>query len=151
MNEVEAVKSPAHIEQIAAHLLSQGSEDMADVWHLGINVALRISDLLSIQYTQIDPTRRELRLREAKTRKLREIRLNRKAMAIIERRQSSYPHDKFIFQSHGSRGKNQQQPLHRRRSSLFIRRSMGANENPHHQSLPSIFRIQLLPLHHPIP
>ena len=113
MNEVDAVKKPEGIAEVSTLLRSYGSEDIADAWDLGINVALRIKDLLGVQYSDISIEHRLLTLTESKTGKLREIRLNEKALAIIQKRQSTYPNDQYVFQSHCNRGKSQSKPLHR--------------------------------------
>jgi len=47
MREVEAVKTTGQRQQVEAHLNDQG-EIYADIWKVGVNTALRISDLLSL-------------------------------------------------------------------------------------------------------
>jgi integrase len=113
MREVEAVKTEADITTIHTLLNKHGSGDFADIWKLGINVALRISDLLAIEVDQINLDRREVEVRESKTGKRRIIRLNKPAMEIIQTRMVGYPSDKYLFQSHGNRARSANQPLDR--------------------------------------
>ena len=113
MNEVEAVKSKDDLITIHTLLKKHGSQDYADIWKLGINVALRISDLLSIHAGQINLERRELELIESKTGKKRLIRLNETAVNIIKRRLAANPEDVYLFQSHSRRGRSACKPLNR--------------------------------------
>jgi len=113
MNEVEAVKSKNYLITIHTLLKRLWSQDFADIWRLGVNVALRISDLLSIRTENIDLVRQELEVVEGKTKKRRLIRLNDTAVKIIQRRQEvNYAH-KYLFQSIGHRGRSLDKPMHR--------------------------------------
>jgi len=47
VQEVEAVKTAEQRQQVEAHLAGQGVI-YADIWKVGVNTALRISDLLSL-------------------------------------------------------------------------------------------------------
>lgn len=113
MSEVEAVKSQDEIAAITTLLVKHGNQDYADIWKIGINVAFRISDLLSIQMRQVDLSRRELTIIEGKTGKKRTVRLNTTACEIINRRLQTYPDDVYLFQCHGSRGRYVIKPLDR--------------------------------------
>jgi integrase len=113
MQEVDAVKNSDDIITIQTLLKKHGSQDYADIWKLGINVAFRISDLLSIQKKHINIDKRELTIVEQKTNKKRTVRLNDTAMKIINRRQSEYPDDKYLFQSRKPNSDNKVQPMDR--------------------------------------
>ena len=113
MNEVEAVKNQDDLTTIHNLLKKHGSQDYADIWKLGINVALRISDLLSIHADHINLDRRELEIVESKTGKKRLIRLNETAINIIKRRQTEYPDNWYLFQSNSRRGRSLKKPLNR--------------------------------------
>lgn len=113
MNEVEAIKTTEDITTVQTLLLKHAGQDFADIFKLGINVALRISDLLSLTYEQLDLERRELIIKEGKTGKTRTIRLNETALEIIERRRRHSPNDNFLFQSHCNRGKKIKKPINR--------------------------------------
>lgn len=113
MEEVEAVKNPDDIAAVHALLRKHGGQDYADIWKFGINVALRISDLLLIRYDQIDLNRRELVVQESKTKKKRALRLNLTALEIVERRRGNFPSDQYLFQAHGNRARSLGKPLDR--------------------------------------
>lgn len=113
MNEVEAVKTAEEISAISTLLLKHGGQDYYDIWKLGINVAFRISDLLSVSVSRIDLKRRELTIVESKTGKKRTVRLNETACGIIERRIAARPHDQYLFQSRSCSGRPGPKPLNR--------------------------------------
>jgi len=113
MNEVDAVKTKEEIALVQTLLNKHGSEDMADIWKLGINVALRITDLLAVQFDQINMNKRELELMEQKTGKKRTVRLNDAAYEIVQRRRAAFPDDTYLFQSHSNRAKTSGKPLDR--------------------------------------
>ena len=101
MKEVEAVKSKEDIQTITSLLRKHGGEIYSDIWSLGINTALRISDLLSIRME--DLTSNTLTLKESKTGKTRHITLNRPAQEVIRRRQQAYTSDTYLFQAKANR------------------------------------------------
>ena len=113
MKEVEAVKRTSDIETIHTLLNKHAGNDFGDIWKLGINVALRISDLLNVKYSDIDIDRRELVVIEAKTGKTRTIRLNSTVIAIVEARRLKYPLESYLFQSRGNRAKSANKPYSR--------------------------------------
>jgi integrase len=96
MNIVNA----ADKEQIAlvhALLNSKFGEIYADIWKVGVNLSLRISDLLSLKYTDFNLHDRTLNLT---------IRLNQTAIDIITKRRKDHPSDVWLFQVHCNRAKN---------------------------------------------
>ncbi|TKB51821.1 tyrosine-type recombinase/integrase [Ferrimonas aestuarii] len=108
MAEVHAVKDPDTIRLIS-HLLSRNhSQQMADVWNIGLNLALRISDLLAIKFSDIQDGR--LQLKEQKTGKLASIPLNPKALQIIERIRKEHPEHIYLFQSYRNRQSHKRAP-----------------------------------------
>ena len=113
MNEVQAVTSMESIDTVSELLLKHGSQDYVDIWKLGINVALRISDLVGLKFEDIDLNRDRLILNEGKTGKKREVRLNERALEIILRRRAANEDDTFIFQSHANRARSAKKPLDR--------------------------------------
>jgi len=62
---------------------------MADVWNIGLNLALRISDLLSVKFIDIHDDR--LLIKKSKTGKLANIQLNHKALTTIKLIQNEHP------------------------------------------------------------
>ena len=99
MNEVEAVKSTDQISAIAG-LLANHDPIYTDIWKFGLNSALRIQDLLSIKFSDIDLERSSITLIEKKTGKTRTITLNKPALEIVHRRRVEWPDDNYLFQSH---------------------------------------------------
>ena len=103
MNPTEAVKTRDEISTVSLLLQKYGGDLYRDIWKVGINVSLRISDLLSIQYCDLDLENRRLRLREMKTSKNKEIRLNDTVIKIVQKRRKEFPDDKYLFQVHSNR------------------------------------------------
>ena len=114
MSEVEAIKDPQTIALITRLLELRFGQPMADVWALGLNLALRISDLLAIRFEHIHGDR--LIIIESKTGKLANIALNERAQAIIERIHQQHPLHVYLFQSHRSANRQHcpPKPLSRR-------------------------------------
>jgi integrase len=118
MAEVQAVKDNDTIRLIG-HLLSvRFNPQMADVWNIGLNLALRISDLLSIRFEDIHGNR--LIIRESKTGKVANIQLNTKTLELISKIQTQYPTHTYLFQSHRCQQIKHKapQPLSRRAVSM---------------------------------
>jgi integrase len=113
MSAVEAIKSKRKIALVHTLLKKHGNRDYADIFKLGINVAFRITDLLSVEYKQIKLERNELTVIEGKTGKKRTVALNTAALAVIVQRRKDYPNDKYLFQSHSRRGKTAKKPIDR--------------------------------------
>ena len=118
MAEVQAVKDNDTIHLIGHLLNIRYNPQMADVWHIGLNLALRISDLLSIRFEDINGDR--LIIRESKTGKIANIQLNTKALEHISRIQTQYPNHIYLFQSHRCQQLKHKppQPLSRRAVSM---------------------------------
>ena len=103
MIEVEAVKSKGEIAAVEALLKKHHGDIYAHIWKIGLNLSLRISDLLSIKYQDLDLDRKEFTLVEGKTGKKRCIRLNDTAIRIINQRRKLHPQDIHLFQVHSNR------------------------------------------------
>jgi len=114
MAEVQAVKDLDKVKLISYLLEKRFSKQMSDIWNIGLNLALRISDLLSIQFSDIHDDR--LLINESKTGKLANIQLNNKALTTINQIRDKHPNHIYLFQSY----RNQQainktpKPLSRR-------------------------------------
>lgn len=99
METVEAVKTTEQIAAIKELLRSYSNSDLySDIWTFGLNTALRISDLLKIEYASINGN--SISLKEGKQR---EITLNNSAMEVIGRRHAANPTDVYLFQVHSNR------------------------------------------------
>ncbi|NQZ24518.1 MAG: tyrosine-type recombinase/integrase [Colwellia sp.] len=97
MKEVKAVKDLDVVKMIPKLLVTHHSQQFSDIWTLGVNTALRISDLLSIKYTDIKGDR--LTIKESKTGKCADIHLNQTALATITNIRDSAPDAIFLFQA----------------------------------------------------
>jgi integrase len=100
--EVLAV-TKTEIESIHNWLLKEKSTVYADVWKIGVNLSLRIGDLLSIKFADLNITDRTLVLTEEKTGKSKTIRLNNAAIEVINARRLQYPNDVYLFEVHSNR------------------------------------------------
>ena len=97
MAEVQAVKDLDKVKLISHLLERRYSKQMADVWNIGLNLALRISDLLSVKFNDIHDDR--LLIKESKTGKLANIQLNKKALTTIKLIQTEHPCHVYLFKS----------------------------------------------------
>ncbi len=75
----------------------------ADIWKVGLNLSLRISDLLALRYADLDLDNQRLSLIEQKTGKRKDIALNPVVIAIVQKRHKQYPKDVWLFQAHSNR------------------------------------------------
>lgn len=105
MKEVEAVKKKEDIRLVEVLLRKHGGDLYADLWRIGVNMALRISDLLQIKFGDLDIEGRVYKLQEGKTKKSRDIRLNATVLDIVNRRIANNPSDTYLFQVHSNRTK----------------------------------------------
>jgi integrase len=105
MNSVNAA-TKTEIEMMHAVLNNKFGQLYADIWKVGVNLSLRISDLLRLKYSDLNLEERSLQLVEAKTGKQKLIRLNASAISIIEKRRQQYPSDTWLFQVHCNRASN---------------------------------------------
>ncbi len=102
MNIVEAC-SKQEINLVTAMLEKRYTPIYSDIWRIGLNLSLRIGDLLSIKYADLDIKSRTLTLRESKTGKRKDIRLNNAVIDVVAKRRKLYPDDTWLFEVHSSR------------------------------------------------
>ena len=102
MNTVDAVNKD-QIALVRVLMEKRYPRIYSDVWKIGLNMSLRISDLLTIKYKDLDIPNRTLTLREAKTQKIKSIRLNKSAIQAIMDRRRHHPEDVWLFQVHSNR------------------------------------------------
>lgn len=104
MNLVEPIRDPKKINAVRNYLKGKDIRDYA-LFVVGINVALRISDLLSLKWEDVldeNGKFKVLELTEGKTKKKRKIKLNKpskKALRELLKSLDSYSMDDYIFQS----------------------------------------------------
>lgn len=106
MELVEAVKTTEEVETVGRKLVlnARGNTLYSDIWHFGLQVALRISDLLTV--TMADALSGKLKIVEGKTGKTRVIPLNEKALSIARRRATNHPDAIYLFQVNSNRAKD---------------------------------------------
>ena len=134
MNEVEAVKTKEEIGAVEALLRKHHGQIYADIWRIGVNLSLRISDLLLITYADLDTQNRLITLTEGKTAKKRQIRLNAKVLEIVEKRKKANPSDIYLFQVHSNRTSGSIKPISRvsvSRAFKDVGERIGLNINTH--------------------
>ena len=133
MQEVEAAKTAQQRHQIEAHLAERG-QIYADIWKIGVNTALRISDLLSLKMADVrrlDPKHPAIRLKEQKTGKTRKIIINTAALIVMRRRLDEYPKQVWLFQSDALNLNRRQPPKAiNRRSVSRIFEQVGRSVEP---------------------
>ena len=98
--------SKAEIDMIHSVLNKKYGQLYADVWKVGVNLSLRISDLLTLKYADLNLADRSLKLIEAKTGKQKTVRLNATAITVIARRKQEHSTDIWLFQVHSNRAKD---------------------------------------------
>jgi len=104
MNTVNAL-TPAQINMVSDLLQRRHKAIYHDIFKCGLQMSLRISDLLSIKFDSVDMDDRALTIIESKTGKTKHIRLNHTAMDIIRRRRTDNPLHKYLFQVESNRSK----------------------------------------------
>lgn len=132
-SEVFALKEPRQILHVRDFLTKHYGTHYSDIWMLGVNIALRISDLLNLTMedarvgistgcivvleqktayrTKNKGTENEERFR-TKVRP-RYIQINKTAAEILRNRLDSHPGDEYLFQSHCNRAGGQAKALTR--------------------------------------
>jgi integrase len=116
MNEVNAIKSKADLERVETFITKHYSEVISDAWRFGLQVSLRVSDLLAIEFSDIKNDM--LTVKAQKTSKSIQIRLNGKALDIVKRRKAYG--NKYLFQSTSNRAKSTNKPITRQTLSKAL-------------------------------
>ncbi len=105
MNTVDAVDKE-QINLIHSLLNNKFGGIYGDIWKIGVNLSLRIGDLLKLKYSDFNLDDRILKLTESKTVKKKEIRLNQTVIEIIVRRKREQPNHVWLFEVECNRAKN---------------------------------------------
>ncbi len=115
MQDVEAIKTKPEILMVERKLRAYHGDLYGDIFKIGINLSLRISDLLAIQYENpaLDLVGRLYTLTEGKTGKTRQLRLNNTALQLIYKRREQFPNDIYLFQVHSNRTAGLVKPVSR--------------------------------------
>lgn len=134
MNLVEPIRDQMKIEDMKVYLRGKNLRDYA-LFVVGINIALRISDLLKLKWedvlTQNGRSFKPIKLKEGKTGKNRDIRLNKTAQKALRELLNSldtYSMEDYIFKSREGENK----PLTRQQALNILKDSaiaVGIKEN----------------------
>lgn len=102
MNEVKPIKTDEDYARFKMLIEKHKPQIYSDIWTIGCNVALRITDLLNIEYDHIihHANDAQLTIREQKTGKLRLVVMNKRAAQVVAERRLRHPGDRYLFQSH---------------------------------------------------
>lgn len=117
MAAVDALQSYEEINLVTELMLRHYPKYYSDIWRLGVNLALRVTDLINLTKDKAQESLRTgyLRLKEGKTDKYRLIELNGIAREIMKKYLDLGTEDDiYLFQSRGNRAKKLQQPINRR-------------------------------------
>ncbi|MEO9497606.1 MAG: tyrosine-type recombinase/integrase [Vibrio splendidus] len=109
--EASPVKTKETIRHISYLLKKHYGQQYADVWDFGVQVALRISDILKIEFEHIADTAEgsELFFMAKKTNKRGQTLLNERAREVVVRRKALG--DQYLFQSNSSRPQDRGKPM----------------------------------------
>ena len=104
MNEVDAIKNKKHIEKMKKAL--EGNKRDLLLFIMGINVGLRISDLIKLTVGNV--LEHKLVIKEDKTGKTRTIEINRSTREAIDDYLSTrdYEEDEYLFKSRKGENKS---------------------------------------------
>lgn len=134
MNLVEPIRDQNKIQDMKIHLKGRNIRDYA-LFVVGINVALRISDLLKLTWRDVlndnKKSFKSIKLVEGKTNKKRNIQLNKtsqKALNELSSYSEIYSMDDYIFKSREGENK----PLTRQQALNILKnsaRAVGIKDN----------------------
>ena len=116
-NDSKAIKDTADIKFIYNRLIKRKRVREAELFIIGCNVALRISDLLRLRFDDISIEYKKgqvigmAHIIEKKTKKPKGLTLNPTAMEAVARLRERSPHHVYLFQSTGNRKGNLIKPV----------------------------------------
>lgn len=103
MEYVQPIRDLSKIEEIKSILKENGTRDLL-LFCLGINTALRVSDLLKLKVGDVrDKT--HIEVKEQKTGKLKRFPLRGKLLALIEEYIKNKSDEEYLFQSRNGHNK----------------------------------------------
>ena len=105
MRTVDPIRSPKEVDAIKKYLKGSNLRDYT-LFVVGVNVALRITDLLKLRWGDVlEPNLKnfkDIRIKEGKTKKPRQIKLNKAAQSALMELLESIGYvdmDEYIFKS----------------------------------------------------
>ena len=134
MNNVEPIRDKSKIQSVKLYLKGKDLRSCA-MFIVGINIALRITDLLSLKWRDVlkqnKRTFRDIEIYEGKTNKYRKIKLNKSARGILKELMESLEYfdmEDFIFKSREGENK----PITRQQALNILKdaaKAVGITEN----------------------
>lgn len=133
MKSVDPIRDIKKIDAMKTYLKGKSQRDYT-LFVVGMNIALRISDLLSLKWEDVLKTKskfKEICLIEGKTKKERRIKLNKvsqKALQELLDSLETYSPDDYIFPSREGQGK----PLSRQQALNILKnaaKAVGIKDN----------------------
>ncbi len=133
MKSVDPIRDEKKIQTMKTYLKGRNLRDHA-LFVVGINVALRISDLLTLKWRDVleNPKKfKEISLLEGKTKKERRIQLNKPSRRALEELLGSLEHfsmDDYLFQSR----EGAQKPITRQQALNILKeaaKAVGIKDN----------------------
>lgn len=134
MNIVEPIRDKNKIKDLKTYLYGKSLRDYT-LFILGINISLRITDLLSLKWEDVlkenKKTFKDIEIREGKTNKYRRIKLNksaRKALTELSESHNFFELSDYIFKSR----KGDNKPITRQQAFDILKnaaKAVGIKEN----------------------
>lgn len=127
MKNVDPIRDPRKIQAMKTYLKGKSPRDAA-LFVVGINVALRITDLLNVRWRDVLDDKQHfkpLTLVEQKTGKERRIHLNKPSQKALRDLQAALPTvslDDYLFQSR----EGHQKPLSRQQALVILKNAAQA-------------------------
>lgn len=127
MKNVDPIRDPRKIQAMKTYLKGKSARDIA-LFVVGINVALRITDLLNVRWRDVLDDKQHfkpLTLVEQKTGKERRIHLNKPSQKALRDLQAALPIvslDDYLFQSR----EGHQKPLSRQQALVILKNAAQA-------------------------
>ncbi len=141
---VEPIRDNKKIEDMKKYLLGTSVRDYC-LFVVGVNFALRISDLIILKWGDVlkenKMTFKNIKITEGKTKKNREIKINKNAKKALEQLMNHYGDinlNNYIFQSREGDNK----PISRQRATQVLKdsaKAVGIEENINTHSLRKIW------------
>ncbi|MGO4540363.1 site-specific integrase [Paenibacillus sp. 2TAB19] len=118
MNTVQPIRKPELIEEIKAYLEERSERDHF-LFVMGINIGLRITDMLSFKVRDVRG-KDEIPLRERKTGKEKLIPINPKLKRAIAKYTKEMKPNDYLFSSRQRDGNNLAKPITRERAYQIL-------------------------------
>jgi len=115
MSEVQPIRNPSDIKKIEEHLYTYYGQKYADLWAIGLNLGLRVSDLLNLTHEDAIKAVADgyLYVIESKQKKPRRIKINNFCKSRLQSRINASENHTYLFQSESNNLQGRVKPLSR--------------------------------------